>query len=126
MKSGSSPQAAPSPSDVSQRKTRDARSASADGPKQAKRPRNAPPPGIADGAEAAPGEGVLVELCCGTKSVSRVFKHLGIRTLSVDIDAQWRPDLLADIAQTPTDELDALIRDKIREKFRRELPILAF
>ena len=67
-----------------------------------------------------------MELCCGTKSVGKVFEHLGLRTLSVDFDERWQPDVLADIAATPRDELVELIRAAVREKFGEDLPILAF
>ena len=67
-----------------------------------------------------------MELCCGTKSVGKVFEHFGLRILSVDFDERWQPDVLADIAATPRDELVELIRAAVREKFGEDLPILAF
>ena len=71
-------------------------------------------------------QGVLVELCCGTKSVGRVFEHFGIRTIAVDFDPQWDPDVQADIAPTPPEELFRMIHTKIQEKFGRSLPIAVF
>ena len=56
---------------------------------------------------------VLVELCCGTKSVGKVFEYYGrIDTISIDIDAKWWPDVLADISSISAEELMAKIEEK--------------
>ena len=39
----------------------------------------------------------VLELFCGTKSISKAFKERGHETFTVDIDPQFKPDLVADI-----------------------------
>jgi hypothetical protein len=70
--------------------------------------------------------GVLVVLCCGTKSVDKVWEQLGVPTISIDFDVKWKPDLLADISESDTDDLLAKIRKTIVQKFGTRMPILAF
>ena len=71
-------------------------------------------------------DGVVVELCCGTKSVGSVFEHLGIRTVSVDYDPRWCPDVLVDIAQTTTAHLHNVIAEAIQDKYGQHLEIICF
>ena len=71
-------------------------------------------------------DGVVVELCCGTKSVGAVFEHLGVPTVSIDYDPRWDPDLLLDIAQTPTNALHLSIMQEIKAKYGQALKIICF
>lgn len=49
---------------------------------------------------------LLVELCCGKKSVSRVFKERGWSTLTIDINPDFEPDIVADIRTIKWNELN--------------------
>lgn len=41
----------------------------------------------------------ILDLFCGTKSVSKVAKYLGYNTISVDNNVKYNPDILQDILQ---------------------------
>ena len=72
------------------------------------------------------GGGLVVELCCGTKSVGAVFEYLGFRVISVDHDVQWNPDILLDITSVSAEELLEHVRGVALEKYGSDVPIVAF
>lgn len=51
----------------------------------------------------------LLELFCGTKSISKEFSKLGFEVTTLDIDPSFEPDIIADILKwTPTGEYDVI------------------
>ena len=47
----------------------------------------------------------LLELFCGTKSITKVFAEHGWQTFTVDIDPQFKPDLCIDILDVSVDDI---------------------
>ncbi len=47
----------------------------------------------------------LLELFCGTKSISKAFEELGHQTFTVDIDNQFDPNLCKDIMEVSLDDI---------------------
>ena len=54
----------------------------------------------------------VLELFCGTKSVSNAFKERGHETYTVDWDASFAPDLCADIGEITLQDITKLCGGK--------------
>ena len=54
---------------------------------------------------------LLLELFCGTKSVGNVARELGFKTISLDINPHFKPD----IARAATRNMLIRVRDGTRE-----------
>ena len=53
----------------------------------------------------------ILELFCGTKSISKAFKERGHQTFTVDFDKQFNPDLSRDILDFEVSELPEIWRN---------------